>query len=95
MEKGSISMEKQFETEVLTRLALIESKLDGYKEIKKIIYENSSKCRENEQDITELKTRIAKIEEKPNKRYDDIVKLIITFIVNTILFIVAVKIGLK
>ena len=31
-------MEKTFETEVLSRLAVIENKLDGYKETKRKIY---------------------------------------------------------
>lgn len=48
-------MEQTFETEVLTRLAVIESKLDGYKEIKKVTYDNDARSRQNEQDIKEIK----------------------------------------
>lgn len=50
-------MEKTFETEVLSRLAVIESKLDGYKEIKKVTYENEARSKQNEQDIEELKDK--------------------------------------
>lgn len=47
--------EKTFETEVLTRLAVIESKLDGYKELKKTAYDNEARSKKNEQDIEEIK----------------------------------------
>lgn len=50
-------MEKTFETEVLTRLAVIESKLDGYKEIKKVTYENEARSKENTADIKELQDK--------------------------------------
>ena len=51
-------MEKTFETEVLTRLAVIESKLDGYKEIKKVTYENEARSKENTADIKELQDKL-------------------------------------
>lgn len=88
-------MEQTFETEVLTRLAVIESKLDGYKEIKKIVYANEQNCAQNTKDITDLETRVNELEKKPTKRYDNIVAQIIAFIVETMLVIVAIKIGLK
>lgn len=88
-------MEKSFETEVLTRLAVIESKLDGYKEIKKLAYANEQNCSQNTKDIAELETRVNELEKKPTKRYDNIAGQVIAFIVETILVIVAVKIGLK
>lgn len=47
-------MEQSFETEVLTRLAVIESKLDGYKEIKKVAYDTESRSKQNEQDIRDM-----------------------------------------
>lgn len=50
-------MEKTFETEVLTRLAVIESKLDGYKELKKVTYDNEARTKENTEDIEELKDK--------------------------------------
>lgn len=48
-------MEPTFETEVLTRLAVIESKLDGYKEIEKVTYDNDARSRQNKQDIKEIR----------------------------------------
>lgn len=48
-------MEKSFETEVLSRLAVIESKLDGYKEVKTVAYEADTRSKQNEQKIKELK----------------------------------------
>ena len=50
-------MDKPFETEVLTRLAVIESKLDGYKELKAISYEANTRSKENFQEIKELKDK--------------------------------------
>ncbi len=88
-------MDNKFETEVLTRLAVIESKLDGYKEIKKITYLNEQKCNQNIDDINDLKSRVDELEKKPTKRYDNIVAQIISFVVNAILIVVAIKIGLK
>ena len=47
-------MEKNFETEVLTRLAVIESKLDGYQSIKEkaeVAYTTSA---QNKEDIKEI-----------------------------------------
>lgn len=50
-------MEKSFETEVLTRLSVIESKLDGYGEIKKTVYETDNRSKQNEQDIRDLQDK--------------------------------------
>lgn len=47
--------EVQFETEVLTRLAVIESKLDGYKEVKSVAYSADNRSKQNEQEIKEIK----------------------------------------
>ena len=47
-------MEKTFETEVLSRLAVIESKLDGYKDMKKVVYEADNRSRQNEENIQEI-----------------------------------------
>lgn len=50
-------MEKSFETEVLSRLSVIESKLDGYGEIKKTVYETEQATKENKEDIKELQDK--------------------------------------
>lgn len=51
-------MEKTFETEVLSRLAVIESKLDGYKDMKKVVYEADNRSKQNEEDIKEMQDKI-------------------------------------
>ena len=51
-------MEKTFETEVLTRLAVIESKLDGYKEIEKVTHQANNRSKQNEADIKELQDKL-------------------------------------
>lgn len=48
-------MEKNFETEVLTRLAVIESKLDNYKELKTVAYNADTRSKENRAEIEEMK----------------------------------------
>lgn len=50
-------MDKTFETEVLTRLAVIESKLDSYKELKNVAYSADTRSKENESEIKELKDK--------------------------------------
>lgn len=47
----------KFEVEVLTRLAVIESKLDGYKELKNVAYEGNNRSIENEKRIANLEDR--------------------------------------
>ena len=47
----------KFEVEVLTRLAVIESKLDGYKELKSVAYEGNNRSIENEKRIADLEDR--------------------------------------
>jgi len=51
-------MEKGFETEVLSRLAVIESKLDDYNNIKTKSEEAYTKSKENEKDIDEINDKI-------------------------------------
>lgn len=47
-------MEKTFETEVLTRLAVIESKLDGYQNIKEKAEIAYNTATQNKEDIREI-----------------------------------------
>lgn len=47
-------MEKTFETEVLTRLAVIESKLDGYQNIKEKAEESYTISKQNKEDIKDM-----------------------------------------
>lgn len=47
--------EESFEIQVLTRLAVIEAKLDDYKKIEDISYRAYNNSKQNEQDIKEIK----------------------------------------
>lgn len=49
------NMEKNFETEILTRLVVIESKLDGLPELKRTVYANENRSIQNEKDINVIK----------------------------------------
>lgn len=51
-------MEKDFETQVLTRLAVIESKIDDYNNIKEKCDEAYTKSKANEKDIIEINDKI-------------------------------------
>lgn len=51
-------MEKDFETQVLTRLAVIESKIDDYKNIKDKANEAYTLSKENKSDIAEINDKI-------------------------------------
>lgn len=51
-------MEKDFETQVLTRLAVIESKIDDYKAIKDKTNEAYNTSMKNKDDISEINDKI-------------------------------------
>lgn len=51
-------MEKGFETEVLSRLAVIESKLDDYQNIKTKTEDAFNQSKSNEKDISEINDKI-------------------------------------
>ena len=51
-------MEKDFETQVLTRLAVIESKIDDYKSIKDTTREAYNVSQKNKEDINEINDKI-------------------------------------
>ena len=51
-------MDKDFETQVLTRLAVIESKLDDYKNFRDKTEEAFNTSAENKQDILEINEKI-------------------------------------
>ena len=51
-------MEKDFETQVLSRLAVIESKIDDYNNIKDKVNESNTKSKQNEKDIAEINEKI-------------------------------------
>lgn len=51
-------MGKDFETEVLTRLALIESKIDDYKAVKQKTDDSLNLATENKKEIIEINEKI-------------------------------------
>lgn len=51
-------MEQNFETQVLTRLAVIESKIDDYNNIKEKCEAAYVKAKENEKEIDEINDKI-------------------------------------
>lgn len=49
---------KSFETEVLSRLAVIESKIDDYKEIRKLSEDAHTRSISNEKEIVEIQDKL-------------------------------------
>lgn len=78
------NMEENFETQVLTRLAVIESKLDDYKKIEDIAYRAYNNSKQNQQDIKEI---------KDNNQW--LKRTIIGEIIGLVFLAVAMFIGLK
>lgn len=85
-------METKFETEVLSRLAVIESKLDGYKEIKKLAYDNENRINKNESKIYKNEEDIKEIQDKLKWLSRTTVGALITGVIG--IAFVFVKIGL-
>lgn len=81
-------MERNFESEVLTRLTKIETKLDDYNKIKEKIDYSYSLSKENEKEIEELKDKIKWISRT-------IAGAIITGIAGIIFFLIQLGAGLK
>lgn len=81
-------MEKTFETEVLTRLAVIEAKLDGYKEIKKAAFDADNRSKQNEDSIRDL-------QEKNKWLTRTITGAIITGVIGLLFLFVQIGIGVK
>ena len=53
-----VKIDKDFETQVLTRLAVIESKLDDYKSVRDRTEEAYNTSQENKQDIAEINEKL-------------------------------------
>lgn len=81
-------MEKGFETEVLSRLAVIESKLDDYNNIKQKSEEAFVKSKENEKDIDEINDKIKWLSRT-------IVGAFITGIIGIVIILIKMGIGIK
>lgn len=81
-------MDKNFETEVLTRLAVIESKLDDYKEIRERTELAFNLAQENKQDINDINDKIKWLTRT-------IVGAIITGVIGLIFILIQIGIGVK
>lgn len=79
---------KNFETEVLTRLTIIETKLDDYNRIKEKTDEAYSLSKENEKEIIEIKDKIKWISRT-------IVGAIITGIIAIVFLLIQMGAGIK
>lgn len=79
-------MDKDFETEVLTRLARIETKLDDYDNLKTKVEETRAKASSNER-------RIIAIEDEQKWLKHTIIGAIITGVISIIL--VFLKLGME
>ena len=81
-------MDKNFETEVLTRLAVIESKLDDYKVIRERAEIAFNLASENKQDINEINDKIKWLTRT-------IVGAIITGVIGLVFILIQIGIGVK
>lgn len=94
--------EENFEIQVLTRLAVIESKLDDYKKIEDITYRSYNNSKENSKDIVNLKEKVNGLEkdvegikEQPRQRWFNLLGTIISVVVTAVVTFALVKVGLK
>lgn len=81
-------MDKNFETQVLTRLAVIESKLDDYKSVREKTEESYNIAQENKQDIAEINEKIKWITRT-------IAGAIISGAIGIIFILIQIRIGVK
>lgn len=81
-------MDKDFETQVLTRLAVIESKLDDYKSIREKTELSYTMAQENKEDINEINDKIKWITRT-------IAGAIITGTIGIIFILIKIGIGVK
>lgn len=81
-------MDRDFETEVLTRLARIETKLDDYDNLKNKVEETRAKAYSNER-------RINDIEDKQKWLTRTIVGAIITGVISIIIIFVKLGLGIN
>ena len=81
-------MDKDFETQVLTRLAVIEIKLDDYKSVRDKTEESYNMAQENKQDIAEINEKIKWITRT-------IAGAIITGAIGIIFILIQIGIGVK
>ena len=94
--------EENFEVQVLTRLAVIESKLDEQKETKDTAYRAYNNAKENTKDINKLKEKVTGLEkevesikDQPRQLYFSLIGTILSVVITAVVTFVLVKVGLK
>lgn len=94
--------EENFEVQVLTRLAVIESKLDEQKETKDTAYKAYNNSKENKKDISNLNEKVTSLEkevegikDQPRQRWFDLIKTILSVVITAVVTFVLVRVGLK
>lgn len=80
--------EQNFEVEVLTRLAVIESKLDKYSQIEDTTYRAYNNSKQNEKDIKEIQDKLKWVSRTS-------IGAIITGLIGIIFFILENSLNLK
>lgn len=89
-------MEKElnnFKIEVLTQLAVINSKLDGYNELKATADETDKRSRQNEQDIKENQKDIQNIQDNNKWVFRTSVGAVITSVIGIIFLFIKLGMG--
>lgn len=81
-------MDKDFETQVLTRLAVIESKLDDYKSVRDKTEEAYNTSQENKADIAEINDKIKWLSRT-------IIGAIISGIIGIVFILIKIGMGVK
>lgn len=89
-------MEKElnnFKIEVLTQLAVINSKLDGYNELKATADETDKRSRQNKQDIKENQKDIQNIQDNNKWVFRTSVGAVITNVIGIIFLFIKLGMG--
>lgn len=89
-------MEKElnnFKIEVLTQLTVINSKLDGYNELKATADEADKRSRQNEQDIKENQKDIQNIQDNNKWVFRTSVGTVITSVIGIIFLFIKLGMG--
>ena len=82
-----------FKIEVLTQLAVINSKLDGYNELKATADEADKRSRQNEQDIKENQKDIQNIQDNNKWVFRTSVGAVITSVIGIIFLFIKLGMG--
>lgn len=88
-------MEKSFETEVLTRLAVIESKIDDYKTLKEKTDDALNIGHENSNKIEYVDERVNDLEDSNKWAFRTSIGAIITSVVGIVFLLIKLGMGIN